>query len=213
MVSPNQMTSYRHCLLRLIMATSIVAIMAYIGAGVEYALHCLLWIAGPLEQPPSSRDLAEMQGVPLAFLKKILSKLEKAGIVEASGGIRGGYRLARPPKRISVLDVVDAVEGHKPLFDCQEIRGRCALFEGKPPAWSMRGVCGIHAVMLRAEKAMRENLAKTSLISLAGSAPSKGPDMSGQVRDWFADRYAAREDARIAGMRAPASSRIVDDDA
>lgn len=187
--------------------------MAYIGTGVEYALHCLLWIACPLEQPPSSRDLAEMQGVPLPFLKKILSKLEKAGIVEASGGIRGGYRLARPPEKISVLNVVDAVDGHKPLFDCQEIRGRCALFEGKPPAWSMRGVCGIHAVMIRAEKAMREDLAKTSLMSLAGSAPSKASDISDQVHDWFADRYAAREDARLAGMRTHASSRIENESA
>lgn len=191
--------------------------MSYIGTGVEYALHCLLWIVNPLEQPPSSRDLAEMQGVPFAFLKKTLSKLEKAGIVEASGGIGGGYRLARAPEQISVLDVVDAIEGHKPLFDCQEIRGRCALFEGKPPAWSMRGVCAIHAVMIRAEKAMREELAKTSLMSLAGSAPGRGSDMSGQVRDWFANRYAAREDARVAGIRAHASSahasnRIENDD-
>lgn len=179
--------------------------MAYIGSGVEYALHCLLWIVNPPEQPPSSRDLAEMQGVPFAFLKKILSKLEKAGIVEANAGIRGGYRLARAPEQISVLDVVDAIEGHKPLFDCQEIRGRCALFEGKPPAWSMRGVCAIHAVMIRAEKAMREEMAKTSLMTLARSAPGKGSDMSDQARDWFAERYAAREDARVAGMRAPRS--------
>lgn len=180
--------------------------MAYIGTGVEYALHCLLWIAGPLEKPPSSRDLAEMQGVPPAFLKKIFPRLEKAGIVEASGGIRGGYRLARSPGQISVLDVVDAVEGQKPLFDCQEIRGRCTLFEGKPPEWSTRGVCGIHAVMIRAEKVMREELAKTSLASLAGSVLGKAPDLAGDVRDWFASRQTAREEARISGMRARAAN-------
>lgn len=184
-----------------------VSVMAHIGTGVEYALHCLTWIAGPLEQPPSSRDLAEMQGVPPAFLKKIFPKLEKAGIVEASGGIRGGYRLARPAEQISVLDVVDAVEGRKKLFDCQEIRGRCALFEGKPPAWSTSGVCGIHAVMIRAERVMRDELAKTSLAALMGPLVNKiQPEgFAGQVRDWFAGRQTAREDARISGMRSRAT--------
>ena len=181
--------------------------MAYIGTGVEYALHCLLWIASPLEHPPSGRDLAEMQGVPVAFLQKIFPKLEKAGIVEASGGIRGGYRLARHPDQISVLDVVDAIEGSKSLFDCQEIRGRCALFEGKPPEWSTRGVCGIHAVMIRAEAALRAELAKTSLGTLAGVVLSKAPAMSRQIQDWFAGRQTAREDARVSGMRARAAIR------
>lgn len=50
--------------------------------------------------------------MPAAFVAKIFSKLEKADIVEASGGIRGGYRLARPAEDISVLDVTDAVEGN-----------------------------------------------------------------------------------------------------
>ncbi len=183
--------------------------MPYIGTGVEYALHCLLWIAAPLEQPPSSRDLAEIQGISPTFLKKIFPKLEKAGIVEATGGIRGGYRLARPAEKITVLDVVDAVEGRKPLFDCQEIRGRCALFEGTPPKWSTQGVCGIHAVMLRAEKILREELAKTSLASLAAGVLKKGmpQGFSGQVRDWFADRQTARENARITGMRSRYVSR------
>lgn len=181
--------------------------MAYMGTGVEYALHCLTWIAAPLEQPPSSRDLAEMQGVPPAFLKKILPKLEKAGIVEASGGIRGGYRLARSAEEISMLDVVDAVEGPKRLFDCQEIRGRCALFEGKPPEWSIHGVCGIHAVMIRAEKAMRDELAKTSIASLMSALVTKKhpPEFADEIRDWFADRQIAREDARITGMRSRAA--------
>lgn len=180
-----------------------MSVMSFIGTGVEYALHCLLWIADPLERPPSSRDLAEIQGISPAFLKKILPKLEKAGVVESTGGIRGGYRLARPANTISVLDVINAVEGPKRLFDCQEIRGRCALFDGKPPKWSTQGVCGIHAVMLRAEKAMKEELAKTSLADLHGGVFAKGMPASfpHQARGWFADRQTAREDARIAAMR------------
>lgn len=184
--------------------------MAYIGTGVEYALHCLLWLTDPLEQRPSSRDLAEIQGISPTFVAKIFPKLEKAGIVEASGGIRGGYRLARPPAEISVLDVIDAVEGRKTLFDCQEIRGRCALFDGDPPKWANQGVCGIHAVMLHAEKVLREELAKTNLASLSAGVMGKDLPLGfkDQVHDWFAERQTAREKARITGMR----SRSVEPD-
>jgi len=171
--------------------------MAHIGSSVEYGLHCLLWLVEPSETPPSSRDLAELQGVSPSFMAKILPKLEKAGFVAASEGIRGGYRLARPPEEITVLDVVDALEGRKPLFDCQEIRSRCALYGGKPPARSLTGVCGIHAVMLRAEQSMREELARTTLADIAKGVQRKMPaGFSTQVQAWFNDRAAARTEAR-----------------
>ena len=177
--------------------------MSHIGTGVEYALHCLLWLASPLDHRPSARDLAELQGVSPTFLAKIFAKLEKARIVESAEGIKGGYALARSAEAITVLDVVDAVEGHKPLFDCQEIRGRCALFNGKAPAWAISGTCGIHAVMLRAERHMREELARTRLSDLAFGfqtrrLPAGFPD---QVREWLTERQAAREETRIAAVR------------
>ena len=178
--------------------------MAYIGTGVEYALHCLLWLVAPPEQRPSSRDLADIQGVPVAFVAKIFSKLEKAGIVESSGGIRGGYCLARAPEDITVLDVVDAVEGEKSLFDCQEVRGRCALFEDNPPKWANRGVCGIHAVMLNAQKVLRDELSKSNLATLSAGVLGKGvtKEFLSEVKIWFSERHTAREDARITGIRA-----------
>jgi Rrf2 family protein len=176
--------------------------MAHIGNSVEYALHCLLWLAQPAADLRSSRDLADLQGVPGPFLAKIFPKLEKAGIVFAIDGIRGGYRLGRPPERITVLDVVDAVEGEKPLFDCQEIRGRCALFKGKPPAWSIGGVCGIHAVMLRAQSAMREELARTTIAALAASVAKKAPPgFANDVQSWLAERADARTEQRLATLK------------
>src|SRR5262245_31262151 len=107
----------------------IVPPMAHYGTGVEYALHCLLWLVGTGEAQPSSRELADLQGAPQPFMAKLFPKLEKAGIVSATPGIHGGYRLARPAHEITVLQVVDAIEGKKPLFDCQQVRSRCALFE------------------------------------------------------------------------------------
>ena len=182
--------------------------MAHIGNGTEYGLHCLLLLARPNAEPASSRDLAELQGISTSFLAKIFPKLERAGIVKASSGIRGGYQLARAPEHISVLEVVDAIEGHKPLFDCQQIRGKCTIFEGTPPSWMTRGVCGIHAVMLSAEKHMRDELGRTSIRDLADGVASRAPpDFGIKLEGWFSDRIGARTEAQIAAVTGPKSRR------
>lgn len=151
--------------------------MAHISTGLEYGLHCLLFLADPRPDAPpaSARDLAELQGVPVEFVAKLFTKLQKAGLVLATEGVGGGFRLARKPDSISVLDVVTAIDGEKPLFDCREIRGRCALFGSKPPAWATRGVCSIHAVMLEAETRMRDVLASHTLADLAARLGAKAP--------------------------------------
>ena len=167
--------------------------MAHLTVSVEYGVHCLLWLAGSGETPLSSRDLADLQGISHSFLAKIFPRLEKAGIVRASEGVRGGYLLARAPETISVLEIVDAIEGRKPLFDCQEIRGRCAVFGTEPPKWATGGVCSIHAVMLRAEKAMRDTLAGQSLADLTDAVGRKAPsDFSAEVETWIGDRTRSR---------------------
>lgn len=177
--------------------------MAHLTASVEYGVHCLLLLAGAGDRPASGRDLAEFQGISPTFVAKIFGRLEKAGIVVASEGIRGGYRLARSLEQISVLAVVEAIEGRKPLFECQEIRGRCALFEGAPPAWATRGVCAIHGVMLQAEKAMRDVLAECSLADLGANVERTAPAGFGaDMKDWFDRRAAARGSARRPGTSA-----------
>lgn len=166
--------------------------MAHITSSVEYGLHCLLWLAHS-DVPLSSRDLADLQGISPTFLAKIFAKLEKAGIVDATEGVRGGYLLARKPADISFLQILDAIEGRKRLFDCQEIRGRCAVFGNSPPQWATDGVCSIHAVMLRAEKAMRDTLAGESLADLAQAVGRKAPpEFATDLGRWIDGRIKTR---------------------
>lgn len=173
--------------------------MAHITNSVEYGIHCLLWLADPESGQPSSRDLAELQGISPSFVAKIFPKLEKAGIVQAAEGVRGGYRLAKDPADITVLDVVDAIEGYKPLFNCQEIRDRCAVFDNDAPNWATNGVCAIHAAMLRAEKAMRESLALETLASIAAVVERKAPkEFPIEVRGWLNERSKGRASTRSA---------------
>jgi len=169
--------------------------MSYMSAGVEYGLHCLLYLTQPDDTTgeASVRDLAELQGVPGEFLAKLFTKLAKAGLVTATEGSKGGFRLARPADQITVHDVVVAIDGDKSLFNCREIRGRCVLFGDEVPSWAMEGTCSIHAVMLAAEQAMRAELKRHTLSTLAHRVGEKVPAVYGeQIIQWLSDRTGNR---------------------
>lgn len=165
------------------------------GAGVEYALHTLVNLgSAPAGVAPSARDLAEFQKLPVPYVRKLLTQLEKAGLVVGAEGVRGGWRLSRPPAKISALDVADAVAGREPLFDCREIRARCALWDDAlPPRAAVSGVCSIHAVMMAGERAMRDELAAHTLADIAQRVAAKSSAGARlRVAEWFATRYAGR---------------------
>lgn len=129
--------------------------------GVEWALHCCTLLAGlPEGQTLPAARLAEFHEVPPAYLAKHLQALTAAGITTSVPGPRGGYRLARPPADISLLDVVLAVDGDDPAFRCTEIRQRGPA---TGPASAYRRPCGIARAMWRAEDAWRRELAATSI--------------------------------------------------
>jgi Rrf2 family protein len=169
--------------------------VSYISNAVEYALHCLLYLVENSNSSAgiSTRDLADLQGVPPEYLAKIFTKLHEAGLVAGTEGARGGFALARAPEKISVLDVVVAIDGRKPLFDCKDIRLGCAVFGSSVPRWASKGVCSIHAVMLKAEAHMRTVLASHTLAGIATQVAAKAPaSYATDVTDWLAQRPATR---------------------
>lgn len=162
------------------------------GAGAEYALHSLLVIAARPE-PVSVRDLAKFQELPERFLAKLFTRLQKAGLVAATEGVRGGFTLARPAERITVRDVLEAVDPDRTLFECAEIRRHCALFGDSPPGWSVAGMCRIHLFMREAEGALQQFLAGKTLVDLSREFERKAPHrFVVDAEAWFRDRRAAR---------------------
>ena len=104
----------------------------------------------------------------------------------ATEGVRGGFRLARPANEISVLDVVRAIDGDKSIFECREVRERCAIFEGNPPSWATRNTCSIHAVMRTAQKRMEEALAQQTILDLVRRVGRIAPPEFGEeVLRWM----------------------------
>ncbi|WP_300057962.1 Rrf2 family transcriptional regulator [uncultured Roseobacter sp.] len=132
--------------------------------GIEQALHCATLLAAlPTGARLSAKAMADFHGVSTSYLLKHLQALSKAGLLHTEPGPRGGYRLARAPDRITLLDVVLAVEGPEPAFRCKEIRqnGPDPL-----PAKHFKAPCQINAAMLRAERAYRAELRGITLADL-----------------------------------------------
>jgi Rrf2 family protein len=78
----------------------------------RYAIRALYDLAfHRLGHAAGAKEIADRQKVPLRFLEQILQDLRKAGIIEARRGPRGGYALARPPAKITLAEVLDAVRG------------------------------------------------------------------------------------------------------
>ncbi|NHC41332.1 Rrf2 family transcriptional regulator [Bacillus sp. MM2020_1] len=130
--------------------------------GVEYALHCLVYLIDtPEDSPIGIKELSDFQGISETYLSKIFSKLSKVGIVSSVPGVKGGYKLAKSPEEISFWDVIEAVEGPKPIFQCKNIKDNGYLYREK--ICSPSSSCTINLVMLSAEEKMRDFLRNKTL--------------------------------------------------
>jgi Rrf2 family protein len=157
-----------------------------IGEGVEWALHAcsLLALVSPGDTMPAAR-VAEFHDVPPAYLAKQLQALSRAGLIESVPGPRGGYRLARPAADITVLDVVEAVEGDAAAFRCTEIRQRGPA--GQPPDCYPRS-CGIALTMWAAESAWKNELRARTIADLVRSAAEAAtPAAIESTVEWMRD--------------------------
>ena len=94
----------------------------------DYAVRAVLYLArlGSGNRAATSQ-IAEEQHIPPSFLAKIISQLSIAGLLNTSRGARGGVTLARQPENISLLEVVEAIDGPIRLNECAHADGMCAF--------------------------------------------------------------------------------------
>jgi Rrf2 family protein len=105
----------------------------------DYAVRAVLYLArlGTNERASTS-TVAEEQRIPPSFLAKIISQLSIAGLLHTSRGARGGVTLARDAKDISLLEVIEAIDGPIQLNECVGEDGECTFDEDcvLRPVWS-----------------------------------------------------------------------------
>lgn len=158
-----------------------------LSEGVEWGLHCMAVLAGlPPGATLPTKALAEYHGLSETYLAKHLQALTNAKIIESLPGPKGGYRLQRAPEEITMLEVVEAIDGREPLFRCTEIRQRCPLTH--EPA-TYRVPCGIHLAMAHAEKAWRDALrAQTVADIVAHYRQNTGKKRQQESAEWIAGK-------------------------
>jgi len=102
--------------------------------------------------------LCEEESVPKSFLGKIFQNLSKSGLVGSTRGSGGGFYLARPASDITVLEILESIEGPIALQRCLEIDVGCEHSRG----------CALCGLLAEAQERMKEVFAGTSLATLAG---------------------------------------------
>ncbi|MDX8523468.1 Rrf2 family transcriptional regulator [Mesorhizobium sp. MSK_1335] len=158
-----------------------------LGEGVEAAIHCaatLASVAGNSTMPGAA--LAESFGLSPSYLLKHLNQLTAARILESVPGPAGGYRLARAAERITLLDIVLAIEGREPAFRCGEIRRNGPV---KLDASAYIKPCGVNAAMLWAESAYRAVLAETRLSDIVAEYAAEGDPRAFAASCAFVERH------------------------
>ena len=126
----------------------------------DYAVRAMLYLAqlGP-DQRASTSQIAEEKQIPPSFLAKIVSQLSVAGLLQTSRGARGGVTLARSAAEISLLDVVEAIDGPILLNDCVSDHSAC----------SFGSSCAIKPVWCDAQQELVARLGATNFADMAQS--------------------------------------------
>lgn len=124
--------------------------------GAEYGLRGIIYLARNQGHCRSLAEIAQTEQVSRKFLARLLKILEKKGIVRVKLGKKGGFELKKSPRRISMLEIVEAIEGKIALNRCllndRECYRRCS--------------CTMYQIWARAQKKFVKELKKTTLDKL-----------------------------------------------
>lgn len=129
---------------------------------VEYALRAMVCLADQFESPQTRAELVEKTRVPSAYLAKVMRGLHRAGLVHAQRGPRGGFSLARPPERIPLIDVVNAVEPIPRIRSC-------------PLGIHGSRLCALHRRLDAALEAFELSFAQTTLADIVAEKTGSVP--------------------------------------
>ena len=126
----------------------------------EYAVRLMTYLAGqPADKIVSAKEVATAQSIPHKFLQGIVSQFVKKGYLQSYKGVNGGISLAPEARNITLLEVIEAVEGPIALNVCMLGQGYCQYI----------GACSVHQVWHRAQQAMLDVLKEQTIDELANA--------------------------------------------
>ncbi|MGF1528748.1 MAG: SUF system Fe-S cluster assembly regulator [Candidatus Competibacterales bacterium] len=132
--------------------------MIRINRETDYGIVLMAHLARHHPKPFSASQLAQAQRLPLPMVSKILKALTKSGLLISQRGARGGYHLAHAPEAVSVVDVIDALEGPVALTECSVVDPRGCVHQPH---------CALSGHWHRLNEVVRTALAEVSLAELS----------------------------------------------
>ena len=126
----------------------------------DYAIRSLLYITAH-SKPVTSTEISEAMTIPQSYLIAILAKLKKAGLITSRRGNTGGYSLLKQPETVSLLEIIEVMEGEARINRCPEGEENCSCF----PAAD----CPVRSAYRMIQRNFEESLRSVPLRSLCDS--------------------------------------------
>jgi Rrf2 family protein len=133
-----------------------------ITKSTRYALYAAAEMARAGDQPTTVSGVAAQYGIPEGALAKVFQQLVRAGLATGTRGIGGGYRLARPPSALTVLDVMQVFERRRPPGGC--------LLHDQPTPCPKASLCGLHWLFNEVDELVRSTYQSVTLETLVRRA-------------------------------------------
>jgi Rrf2 family protein len=127
----------------------------HLSRAVEYGVRAMQYLASR-ENVAHVDDIHQKMGMPVSFLRKILQRLTAARLVRSHRGFAGGFSLARPAEEITLLEIIEAVDGSLFLNPCLKPESGCVLDHN----------CSLQRAWSAAQVALKQTLATFTLKSL-----------------------------------------------
>jgi Rrf2 family protein len=124
----------------------------------DYAVRCVLYLARDKDQVSNVTEVSKAMHIPKSFLAKIFQKLVRAGMVESIRGMNGGFRLAKKPSEISLLDIMAAIQGPAAINLCAVDSRKCRR----------SSTCSVHPVWVELRRDVNRKLQEQTIDQLAG---------------------------------------------
>jgi Rrf2 family protein len=124
----------------------------------DYAVRCVLYLAREKDQVANVTEIAHAMQIPRTFLAKILQRLIRSKIVGSLRGMNGGFKLAKKPADISLLDIMEAIQGPAGINVCAVDSKKCQRSSS----------CAVHPVWVDIRREVENRLKKETIDKLRG---------------------------------------------
>lgn len=128
----------------------------YVTREADYAVRCVLFLSGDPEHIASAKEISQSMDIPKSFISKILQRLSAKGIVTSVRGLKGGFRLVKKPREITLFEVIEAIQGPSAMNICAIDKRRC----------SRSSTCTVHPIWVEIRKKVEKRLKKENFSTL-----------------------------------------------